>query len=585
MSAQRDMWRDPVTAPTVPDGSPFTMRDYQRRAVEGVLTRWQEGTRGVLAVLATGCGKTVIATEVIRARSLTGQRTLFLAHRTELLTQAAAKLRRCGLRCDTEKAEQYASVTSLSPSHVVVASVQTLRSRRLERWPRDAFGTIVVDEAHHATANGYRAILDHFESADVLGLTATPDRSDEVALGHVFDEVAIRYGIREAISDGYLVPIRAQSIGGLDLSAVRTVAGDLNQGDLEAAVGAEPTLYACAQALEENTQGRATLVFTPGVESAHRLAGILGQLDGVGPDAVASLDGKTGDDARAQMLARFAAGELRYLVNCAVLTEGFDAPVASCVAMLRPTKSRSLYTQCVGRGTRPLPGVVDGPATAEERRAAIAASGKPDMLLLDFTDRERVDLVGPLDVLSGKPLPEEMRAAMREELETAEARTLEDVLEAAATWERQAEERRATERRRARIQVHARYCTSELMLDRMGDAHVAAWSAAVQNARAARDGCPRGATDKQRSYLERYGVQLPKSATVKQASAAIEAIKAAKVCTLGQGATLRKHGLPADVSFETARTLLDGLARHGWQTVPAMFPWAEARRLKPEGAE
>ena len=558
------------------------LRPYQDQAVAETLRLWDAGNRSVLLVLATGLGKTVCATDLIRRRRMTG-RALFLAHRTELLMQARAKMVDAGLTCEVEQADSRALAVSLSPSDVVVGSVQTMRDRRLERWPRDAFSTIVVDEAHHAVAAGYRAILDHFRSAKVMGLTATPDRGDEVGLVNVFDEVAANYGIREGIADGYLVPIVAESLGNIDLSAVKTVRGDLHQGDLDTEVSRDPVLYAIAGALQDRTGDRPTLIFTPGVQAAHRLGEILGQLDGVGADNVASIDGTTDRALRASILERFANRDLKYLVNCAVLTEGFDAPAVSCVAMARPTTSRALYSQCLGRGTRPLKGVVDGPPTAEERRAAIAASAKPNVLLLDLTDRRRIDLVGPADVLAGDPLPEETRSAIREKVEGGDRRPLEEILQEAEQWGELAEKRRAEERRAGKIKVFAKYCSAPLELARMDDAHVEMWDEAVRTARSTKGPRNRPASDKQRALCQRYGIELPKSANVRQASAAISVIKNSGLCSVRQARRLAKAGLPTDVSPKAASTLIGAIInKYGGKTVPAMHEWAERQRIRQE---
>ena len=556
------------------------LRPYQDRAVSETLRLWTEGHRSVLLVLATGLGKTVCATDLIRRRRSTG-RALFLAHRTELIMQARSKMVGAGLTCEVEQADSRALAVSLTPSDVVVGSVQTMRDRRLTRWPRDAFTTIVVDEAHHAVAAGYRAILDHFRGAKVMGLTATPDRSDEVGLANIFDEVAANYGIREGIDDGYLVPIVAESLGNIDLSAVKTVRGDLHQGQLDEEVGRDSVLYAIAGALQDRTGDRPTLIFTPGVQAAHRLGEILGQLDGVGADNVASIDGTTDRALRAALLERFANRDLKYLVNCAVLTEGFDAPVVSCVAMARPTKSRALYSQCLGRGTRPLPGVVDGPETAEERRDAIAASAKPNVLLLDLTDRRRVDLVGPADVLAGEPLPEETRREIQRKVEGGDRRPLEEILQEAEQWGELAEQRRDEERRAGKIQVFAKYCSAPIELARMDDAHVEMWDEAVRSARSTKGPRNRLASEKQRALCQRYGIELPKSANVRQASAAIEVIKRSGLCSVRQARVLAKAGLPTDVSAKAASILIDKLRhKYDFRPVPAMHEWAEQHRIR-----
>src|SRR5690606_38168609 len=224
-----------------------------------------------------------------------------------------------------------------------------------------------------------REILSHFHDAKVLGLTATPDRGDGVGLGAVFDVVAYEYGIRKAIDDGYLVNIVQKSIvcADLDLSDVKTVAGDLAQGELEQRLKLDAVLHQIAGPLVREAGNRPTIVFTAGVGQAHALVDVMAGYAPVG--RTVAIDGSTPAELRAERLDAFRRGDVQFLVNCAVLTEGFDAPETACVAMARPTKSRALYAQCVGRGTRLAP-------------------GKTDCLVLDFRGNAgRHRLVTPLD--------------------------------------------------------------------------------------------------------------------------------------------------------------------------------------------
>lgn len=556
------------------------LRDYQRQAVAETHRHWDSGTRSVLLHLATGLGKTVIASQILADRKRHG-RSLWIAHREELIQQAATSLRRAGLTVEIERAEERALVVSLTPSDVVVATVQTLQKRRLKRWPPDAFATIVADEAHRSVAHTYRRIFDHFAKAKRLGLTATPDRSDEVALAHVYDEVGLTYGIREGIEGGYLTPIHARlvQVGDLDLDAVRTQSGDLAAGELDALFAREKAMHQVADPLAAESGERPTLVFTPGVQTARELARVLAGY--VGGDAVASIDGSTPRDQRRAILAAYKRGDLRYLVNCAVLTEGFDAPATSCVAMVRPTKSRALYAQCVGRGTRTLPGVVDGIADASGRRAAILASDKPDMLLLDFTGRRQaVDLVGPEDILGGEDLPQEVKRHARKRLEQGgKAQSLEDLLDEVAQHSAMREARLTEDRLKSRLRAVSKYVTAPLEVLGGGEAYVELAEEACRAARSVNRGGP-NATDRQRQYLASRGVALPKSASVAQAKRAIDAMVASGLPSIKQARVLQRAGLPTDVPPKVASTLIDGLKRHNWQTTPAMVRWADERRLR-----
>ena len=180
------------------------LRPYQQAAREAVENRWEQGDDSTLLSIPTGCGKTVIFAKIAEDRVRQGDRVLILAHRGELLDQAADKLHTAtGLSCATEKAEQSCLGSWL---RVAVGSVQTLmRPKRLAAFPRDYFGTIIIDEAHHAVSDSYGRILNHFDSAKVLGVTATPDRGDMRNLGSVFQSRAYEYSLTKAIREGYLV--------------------------------------------------------------------------------------------------------------------------------------------------------------------------------------------------------------------------------------------------------------------------------------------------------------------------------------------------------------------------------------------
>ena len=213
-----------------------TLRPYQQQARERIHAEWENGHTRTLLVLPTGTGKTIVFASVAADQVRAGDRVLILAHRGELLEQAADKLQRStGLVSAVEKADATCLNTWF---RVVVGSVQTLqRTARLERFSHDYFGTIIIDEAHHAITDGYRRILDYFGSAKVLGVTATPDRGDMRNLGEVFDSLAFEYKLTDAIKEGYLCRIMAQTIPlKLDISSVTMSGGDYAVGDLGTAL-------------------------------------------------------------------------------------------------------------------------------------------------------------------------------------------------------------------------------------------------------------------------------------------------------------------------------------------------------------
>ena len=333
------------------------LRPYQQGARDAIHTEWENGHTRTLLVLPTGTGKTIVFASVAADQVRAGDRVLILAHRGELLEQAADKLQRStGLVSAVEKAE---STCLDSWFRVVVGSVQTLqRTARLERFPQDYFGTIIIDEAHHAITDGYRRILDYFSGAKVLGVTATPDRGDMRNLGEVFDSLAFEYKLTDAIKEGYLCKIMAQTIPlQLDITSVTMSGGDYAVGDLGTAL--DPYLEQIAAEMARRCKSRKTVVFLPLIKTSQKFRDLLNTYG----FRAAEVNGQSDD--RRQVLADFDAGKYNVLCNSMLLTEGWDCPSVDCVVVLRPTKVRSLYSQMVGRGTRLSP-------------------GKTDLLLLDF---------------------------------------------------------------------------------------------------------------------------------------------------------------------------------------------------------
>jgi superfamily II DNA or RNA helicase len=312
-----------------------------------------------LVQLPTGSGKTVIFAHEIERFRRYGHRALVLAHRDELITQAIAKLRDVlGPEADIGivKAE-----SDEAGAQIVVASVQTLaRDRRLQRLERD-FGLVVVDEAHHAAAESYQRILEYLgcfkrDGPYTLGVTATVDRGDGVGLDRVFETIAYELGMVELMQQGYLVDLRALQIAvRADFNALHTRAGDFidsETGNMLLAADAPTTI---AKGYKEHAADRSGIVFTPNVAVAHAMAEAF-QAERI---PAAALDGTTPDLERRRILQDLNAGAVQVVANCAVLTEGFDEPRVSTIVIAKPTKSRILYTQMIGRGTRPSPGKTD----------------------------------------------------------------------------------------------------------------------------------------------------------------------------------------------------------------------------------
>ena len=345
--------------------------------------------------------------KIIEARVKKGERVLVIAHRGELLEQASDKLyKSTGLKTATEKAEQ----TSLGSFYrVVVGSVQTLqREKRLNQFPPEYFDTIVIDEAHHAISDGYQRVLQHFESANVLGVTATPDRGDMRNLGSYFESLAYEYSLPEAIKSGYLSPIKALTIPlKLDLSNVKQQAGDFSTKDLGTAL--DPYLEQIAEEMKKQCLNRKTVVFLPLVKTSQKFRDILNKHG----FKAAEVNGESTD--REQVLKDYEEGKYNVLCNSMLLTEGWDCPSVDCVIVLRPTKVRALYSQMVGRGTRLAP-------------------GKKELLLLDFLwHTERHELCHPANLIAtDEKVAKKMTENIEElgtpiDLEEAEQQAKEDV--------------------------------------------------------------------------------------------------------------------------------------------------------------
>ena len=370
------------------------LRPYQEACLAAIEQGWLNARRQLI-VLPTGTGKTIVFAKLAELLRKFG-RILVLAHREELLAQAQEKIAAwTSLSTALEQGDARADDLYGAHADVVVASVATL-TRRLERYPTNSFSLVVVDEAHHAPAETYQRILNHFD-ARVLGVTATPDRLDKRSLKGTFDAVPFVYELRDAITDGWLVPIRQKvvRIEGMDLSLVRTQHGDLNEGDLETAMLKSPVVAGVARATVEASHGRRTLVFATTIAHAKALAISMGHF--ADPAKIAVLSGQDSEADRREGVRRFFHGDLQYLVNCLLFTEGFDLPAIACVSVARPTKSRALYAQMIGRGTRTAP-------------------AKRDLLILDFMGNAgRHVLVNAFDLLGGTDAEVQNKAKVKAE--------------------------------------------------------------------------------------------------------------------------------------------------------------------------
>ena len=514
------------------------LRPYQQQARERIHAEWENGHTRTLLVLPTGTGKTIVFASVAADQVRAGHRVLILAHRGELLEQAADKLQRStGLVSAVEKADATCLNTWF---RVVVGSVQTLqRTARLERFPHDYFGTIIIDEAHHAITDGYRRILDYFGSAKVLGVTATPDRGDMRNLGEVFDSLAFEYKLTDAIKEGYLCRIMAQTIPlKLDITDVGFTSGDYSLGQLGTAL--DPYLEQIAAEMAQRCKGRKTVVFLPLIKTSQKFRDLLNTYG----FRAAEVNGQSDD--RRQVLADFDAGKYNVLCNSMLLTEGWDCPSVDCVVVLRPTKVRSLYSQMVGRGTRLSP-------------------GKTDLLLLDFlwmTDKH--ELCRPADlVCEDRTVARQMTEHLAEtgcpeDIEEAAAQASEDVVaQREEALAKQLEEQR---RKKAKLVDPLQYEMSIQAEDLAGYVPAFGWEA----------GPP---SEQQTAALEKLGILPDAVESAGKAALLLDRLNKRRdegLTTPKQIRCLEKYGFQhvGTWSFEAARHMIDRIAAQGWRGVP-----------------
>ena len=526
------------------------LREYQQEAKEGIFAEWGKGIKRTLLVLPTGCGKTIVFAKVAEDCVRSGDRVLILAHRGELLKQAADKIGRAtGLGCATEKAEQ----TCLgSWFRVTVGSVQSLtREKRLGQFPADYFDTIIIDEAHHCLTDSYQRILGHFKDARVLGVTATPDRGDMRSLGEFFESLAYEYTLPRAIRSGYLSPIKALTIPlKLDLTGVGIQAGDFKAGDIGTAL--DPYLYQIADEMAEHCMDRKTVVFLPLVKTSQKFRDIL---NAKGFQA-AEVNGDSSD--RAEVLEAFGRGGYNVLCNSMLLTEGWDCPSVDCIVVLRPTKIRSLYSQMVGRGTRLHP-------------------GKDHLLLLDFLwHTERHELCHPASLIcQDEEVARQMTANIEEagmpvDIEAAEEQAAEDVVaQREEALAKQLSEMRA---RKKKLVDPLQFEMSIQAEDLSGYVPAFGWEMAPPS-------------EKQKGALEKLGI-LPDEVTSAGKAAKIldrldkrrmEGLTTPKQIRFLEGRGFQHVGT---WPFEAAKNMIDRIAANGWRVPGSIVP---REYVPPEG--
>lgn len=537
-------------------------RPYQNDAIAGCREALKYNPSCV-CVLPTGTGKTTVASTLMN--EWPGGNCLFLAHTRELVDQAAARLAaelgyppvvEMGLRGgDTGLFYQ--------GGMVVVGSVQSMvTDRRLAKYDRHPFDLIVVDECHRATARSYRKVVDHFvklnPSCKVVGLTATPNRADGVALGLVFEAVGYAMDIPDAIDGGWLVPVLQRSVvvSSVEITGPSRT-NELGEKDytdaaVESVMMDEQALEATAKPLVHEAAGRQTIVFCATVRHAHELAAVI---DRYAPGSAAAVDGETPPEQRADLIAKFRSGQIQFLCNAQLFVEGFDAPACSCVAVARPTKSTGRYTQMVGRGLRPLPGVVDFDGDAQDRKLAIMTSDKPDALVLDFVNAGAAGLVTIDDVLGGDYDAEVREAAARERAETGDTSVSESLKRAKFLLALEREmDQRAGNRAEVEYEVYDR------------DGRPLASTPVTPKKRGT-------ITDGQLAFLTSLGCN-PETAigySQRQAGSVIDSMRATR-CTDKQRKVLTRAGIdPTGIGTDRASRIIDALKANNWQR-PEVLP-------------
>lgn len=552
---QTSLFQGLSPAAAVPGAKPpqgVQLRPYQQEAREAVESQWRDGIDRTLLVLPTGCGKTIVFAKIIEDCVREGDRVLILAHRGELLEQAADKLQKAvGLQCAMEKAEQSCLG---SWCRVVVGSVQTLmREKRLSLFHPDYFDTIVIDEAHHAISDSYTRILEYFVGAKVLGVTATPDRGDMRNLGAVFQSLAYEYTLPKAIKEGYLCPIQALTVPlKLDLSAVSVQAGDFKASEIGTAL--DPYLEQIAAEMVKACAGRKTVVFLPLVKTSQKFRDILNTYG----FRAAEVNGESKD--RAEVLADFDAGRYNVLCNSMLLTEGWDCPSVDCVVVLRPTKVRALYSQMVGRGTRLCP-------------------GKENLLLLDFLwHTERHELCRPASLIcEDEAVAKQMTENLEEaggpvDLEEAEHQANEDVI--AQREESLAKQLEEMRKRKRKLVDPLQFEMSIQAEDLAGYVPAFGWEMLPP-------------TDKQKAALEKRGIHPDEIECAGKASKLLDRLQkrqAEGLTTPKQIRCLERYGFRnvGTWSFDSAKRMIDRIAASGWRGAPKGIVPAE---YKPEPAQ
>jgi len=557
------------------------LRDYQVQANDSI-EETLSNNESAMIVMPTGTGKTEVFLEA--ADRWPQGKVLVVAHREELVYQPWERWnKRTGEHAEIEMGEFRRS--SFPKSKLTFASKDSLyREKRLKRAFPDPneVGLIIIDEAHHAVRQNktYQRIIDYFSAnrdLRVLGVTATPDRADEQALAQTFQAVAFEYplfdpsGGPSAIGDGWLVPIHQEliTVDDIRFDDIKVQGGDFQSKALELEMRQESVLHKVAGPTSEFSKGEQCMVFAAGVQHASRLAEIFNRrMEGRAFCLVSRVPqsenyshvvNSRDKESRRRALKRFSKGFYQYAVNVGCLTEGYDCPQIQCLSMARPTKSRALAAQMCGRGTRILPNVIEGDGwrleTPEERKAAIAASPKPKITILDFVGNSRHKLVTSADVLGGK-FPDEVVEKAKDKLARGESggEVTRALQEAEVEYAVELEERRSIQ---AKVQYTSRAINPFGIIDVVAPREPG-WHKG------------RLPTYKQKQALERFGLESHKIERLSfhEASSLMDGLVGRVkngLATYKQCRVLKKHNVETkDLTRDQASQMIDRLAKNGW---------------------
>lgn len=558
------------------------LRDYQIVGRDNTIKELSNGSRSTLLVYPTGTGKTETALDIIDHWPDKTCEVLCISHRQELVYQPHGRwLSKTGETAEIEMGE-YGRSVNRTPSRVTFASKDSLHPKRLRRKFPDPkrVGLIWIDEAHHVSAanSSYQHILDYFLSANpdcrMFGCTATPDRSDRSALGRSFDTVAHEYPLLSAdgpsaIGDGWLVPINQYyvQVHDLDFKKVTTTAGDFSAESLQQELFRSQALEKiCGATREYGAGGKSTLAFAPKIDSAIKMAAIWNAEQPLSARAIVSSIPKdinydfvinsADQDQRSYLLKAWRTGQFQYMANVAVFTEGMDAPQVRLLCMGRPTKSRSLYSQMLGRGCRILPNIIEGKDwrldSRTERLAAIAESEKPAIDVLDFVGNHRHPLlINAVDILGGNYDQDVVRKA-KDKIESGDV----SVTEALTRVKRALEVE-------LRSKWKATFKADYIKIDASTVLGTGAGPAYLRN---------RKPSIKQTEALIRLGV--PKvdvlNLTFAQATVMMDKLIGSikkKGATFKQRRILLQYRFNPDISFKEASATIDRIARSGWTLI------------------